>query len=399
VAVTRALHTWQAVALVAMAVGCEPSTPTQVLVVFEADEAVRSRGGSLRIDVFNAERQRQAWDISLVEGAPGATTFPVTLPLVPKNDDASRDFEVVGEVLDEAGAVFARQRAVSGYVDGELREVVLRFGADCVEVLCGFRTTCLSGTCEDACFDPTPRGRGGEHRPCEQPVDGGTTADAGVDAGPVDPTGCDDVHAGRVFCDGFEEDVAARWERVRQTNGTITRVDGPVYRGTSALEAQSTDGSAFVYVASDALDGATGDVWARFYAHVPADQEIVRLNLLYMGEEESPFGGTEVGLTDGGRLFASARPDEAMVETPTAEFPFGQWVCIEVHLFMDATAGSVELFMNDEAVGMASMVDTFPVSGFQTINAGLGLTVADQPPVAVALDELVADGARIGCDP
>lgn len=386
------MRLWVSLALASLALAaCERATPTQVLVVFEADDAISAVGRRLHIEVTNDEGATRVWDVDLRADQPMATTFPVTLPLVPRDRDASRTYDVVADVVDEAGAVAARQRVRSGYVASELREIRVRFTGDCAGTLCDRGTTCRAARCVDACVRPARRGDPALHA-CEVP-DAGVQPDAGLDE-----TGCDDAHTGALFCDGFEAPLPGAWDDLRETEGVLTRLGAPAYRGAFSLEARTTAGSARVFARSDAIAGVTPDLYVRLYAYVPSGQEIVELNLIYAGEGGAPYGGVVLGIMDGGRVFARGLPAAMQLVTEDTPVAWDRWVCLEAHVAMHATEGSVELWVDDEHRGRLDGIDTFPVTGVAGMNAAIGLTVAEQPPIRVIVDEIVASAARIGCD-
>lgn len=162
--------------------GCrEPTIATQVIVRFEADEALATRASALRLIVFRQDAER--WERT--ERLGGTLSLPVTLPLEPRDGDASRSFHVVGELLDADGGVFATERAIGGYLRGERRYVTLRFVASCVGRRCADDERCFAGACASACVDPStepPHSEPTRPVPCENAMDAGV-ADAGADAG------------------------------------------------------------------------------------------------------------------------------------------------------------------------------------------------------------------------
>ena len=133
--------------------GCDPGVATQVLVTVDADEASRARATSVRITVIPPDGE----PIERVEplvGSDARLSLPFTQPLHPKDDDASRRFHIVVELLDEAGP-FARSVAIGGYTEGERREVRLLFTEGCHGVLaCAETQTCFDGACAPACVEP-----------------------------------------------------------------------------------------------------------------------------------------------------------------------------------------------------------------------------------------------------
>jgi alpha-tubulin suppressor-like RCC1 family protein len=115
----------------------------------------------------------------------GEVSFPAVVPLLPRGGDAERRFEVVAELEDDGGVVFAGQRVIAGFVPGELREVWIRFEAACAGVLdCAAGTTCVAGVCEPACMVPVPVGADPQRVACPEPgcaaAEDGTACDGGT---------------------------------------------------------------------------------------------------------------------------------------------------------------------------------------------------------------------------
>jgi len=97
----------------------EPDTATQVLVRFEADAAAAARAASLRVEITAVGDGEILFDER--RAVPAEVTLPATVPVVPRDGDASRRFRVVGELSD------ATVTDEVGFVEGELREVTLTF--------------------------------------------------------------------------------------------------------------------------------------------------------------------------------------------------------------------------------------------------------------------------------
>ena len=132
---------------------CSGDPATQTLVFLHAAPETAPSADELRVTVTSE----------------GATVFgpradPVDrgetrlaqIPLVPKDDDATRSFEVHAELLS-AGEPVAEVRVQAGYVRGELRELHVWFDPACEGVLdCGEGRTCSDGRCVASCYDPEP---------------------------------------------------------------------------------------------------------------------------------------------------------------------------------------------------------------------------------------------------
>lgn len=167
------------------------STPTQVVVGFEAETAVAERATSIRVRLYRDDVTSAFYDESVDANA---FDFPARVPVLPTGDEMQR-FVVLGELSDAEG-VFSTVRAETRFVPGELRYVWLRFEDACTDNACSEGTSCRAGLCQGACVvagsddvRPTPS------RACEGVIrDGGVdgaVSDAGVDTGPSPDTGVD----------------------------------------------------------------------------------------------------------------------------------------------------------------------------------------------------------------
>lgn len=390
---------------------CGP-TPTQVIVIFDADLGVREDGERLRIDLVPTAGERRTWDLPLVAGETGATSFPVRLPLIPRGGDPSRTYLIVADVLDGDGAVIARQRVSSGYVRDELRYIRVHFSDVCGDELCAVGTTCIDGDCVDDCALPASSPEA-ERMACET-ADAGT-ADAAVDVGPDAglPSSCDG-DAGYIFCSGFEAE--SEWLDLTTEGGDSTLgpfLDPP--RGRWALEALVTDtGVAQLGVATYAqIDTTATELYARFYVKVPSSfQPETFIHLLFLGSTDACFPGLLMGLTpEGGasgapmHLFSQFQTDfrsmGACEASPRAvadaAIPLDEWVCVEGHMTF-GPAGRAELWVRDADAVVSDPYDTTVGTHITQLRSGVTLG-APQRMFRVYIDELVIDDSRIGCLP
>lgn len=175
---------------VCLAFACvEPAT--QVLVWVDIPEAsqMRERATRLTVSAFDGDDQLVHTEERRLTGG-AALTPPISISIVPRDDDASRSFRVDVSLMDDAGE-FAHQTAEATFVEHELREIRLRFDDACLGVTCSFGRTCIEGTCERACFDPAPAGETTRSQPGSCPCECACAGDTCVDgfcipARPVD---------------------------------------------------------------------------------------------------------------------------------------------------------------------------------------------------------------------
>ncbi|MEM9194980.1 MAG: hypothetical protein AAGF12_37730 [Myxococcota bacterium] len=142
------------VALCFVLSSCGDDPQSQTIVYLYADADVATTAETLRVTVV----------------AEGATVFGprergldrsvrrvARIPLIPRNGDANRSFEVIAELLDGGGAVLAELRVGGGYVTGELRDIHAVFDPECVGLpSCGEGRTCFAGECVSACYEAQP---------------------------------------------------------------------------------------------------------------------------------------------------------------------------------------------------------------------------------------------------
>jgi hypothetical protein len=136
---------------IAWLAGCSTVPATQVIVEVDA-EPFFTRQAALRLEVWNEERARTEVSVALAEAS-----FPIRLPLVPRDGDSSRTFEVMATAIDAAGNSLARTRVLGGYVEDELRTIELVLEESCVGVDCEPSQRCVAGACVDACDRTTGR--------------------------------------------------------------------------------------------------------------------------------------------------------------------------------------------------------------------------------------------------
>jgi alpha-tubulin suppressor-like RCC1 family protein len=142
-----------AVVLGLLAIRCQPTTATQVLVRFAADSELRTRATRLNVEVWSQEGELV---LERDKALSGSESELARVPVIPRDEDASRFFSVRGELFDSAGQSLGVERAMLGYVEDELTEVLLVFDAACSTVEdCGDGRRCQAGSCVGSCVDPS----------------------------------------------------------------------------------------------------------------------------------------------------------------------------------------------------------------------------------------------------
>ena len=131
-------------------------TATEVLVRVDADPTTLARTARVHVRVWNHEDEVRLDRVVRVQGEGADTTLPLTIPLVPRGNDASRAWRAHVEAFDEDGRKFNEVRAISTYVADRIFEVRLRLEDACIDQLtCAEDQTCRRGECTDAHVEPT----------------------------------------------------------------------------------------------------------------------------------------------------------------------------------------------------------------------------------------------------
>ena len=257
-------------------------------------------------------------------------------------------------------------------------------------------------------MDAGPSREGG---PRDAGVDASRTdapgVDAGVDAGEALDGGPDSVcseaaGASAYFCDGFElGDGFDGWNRgPYESDGTATRTS-EAYRGGSALRAETLVERGFAAVGTTFLPVTVdGELWLRAYYYVPSGWEAYHLDLGSVRSLSEPFTGIALAL--GSEDFAYLYVDEIAMPFygGSVVLPRDAWACVEVHVVVSDTAGSVELLIDGaRVVASDSPIDTLPPGGFGFVDVGVPYTDEGQEGTTVLVDEVAVGPLRIPCDP
>lgn len=321
---------------------------------------------------------------------------------------------IAGLALGTAGCVLAP-------VDLTGRPCPCAQGWSCVEGVC--RPEGSAG--EDA---GTPRDAGADAARDGGPVDAAqldaSAADAEVadaeapdaeapDAGPADagapdggpgPTRCDDLHAGAIFCDGFEWVYPAGrtgWDWDLLEDGNVdTVVDPTPYLGERALRATTTVAGGRAAIGATLPDAIVdGEMWLRAFFYIPAAQAIsAGLSLLYIGAEDGS-AGIAFQAYGGGRASVWIGTQDRWEGTETP-LPRDVWTCLQLHVVVDDAAGEVELYLDDVLITVPFTGDTLPLGagGFRDVEAGIEFSNASQGPTTLYVDEVVLSRTRVPCE-
>jgi hypothetical protein len=142
--------------MLATSCGEDSGGVTQTVVIVDAEPGVRAATRVLVIEVnsLGADGPERVKERTL-RAEDGELEWPWLLGLVPKDDDATREFEVVATARDADDGFVAQARARSGFVKGEKRALMLLLQDACIGVDgCADDETCHDGECADAYVDP-----------------------------------------------------------------------------------------------------------------------------------------------------------------------------------------------------------------------------------------------------
>jgi len=221
-----------------------------------------------------------------------------------------------------------------------------------------------------------------------------TTPDAASEAGSADPcSGRSDLS----LCDGFES-AAGNWSDIA-LNGSITRSTLQARSGSTSARATtgSASGSNRARFETQAFAQLKqGDIWARAYYYLPSSVTIdTYFSIMQLREAVSPYFGCSLVIRPtlidlGGSITARFKTLEA--------FPRDQWTCVELHVQIDASAGTCEGYVDGMIATSSSAGNTLPAQGYSNLDVGICATEASQGPLEIYVDDVAAGTTRIGCD-
>lgn len=233
--------------------------------------------------------------------------------------------------------------------------------------------------------------------------DAGTDAgsDAGSDAGEADAgrpdSECDGTLSDAIFCDGFDDASGfTAWSGgTSETDGNVSRVTDPVYRGSGALRAETTATAGDAFLRSGSLTTVgSGPYWLRFYAYFPASSPLSHADVAAIYSSTSSTDSAVFVYTDTARLWIG---ETETTVTSTDTLPRDTWTCFQVRLAVSDTDGEAELFMDGTSLGSVA-TDTRPGSGYDGLAAGITYSADSQEPTVVYLDEIAVGTSPLPCD-
>jgi hypothetical protein len=230
--------------------------------------------------------------------------------------------------------------------------------------------------------------------PTETNGDGGGGGDAGGDAATVS---CVTSHPTALFCDGFEQ--MESWDYTVIDFGRADIATTRAYHGARALEIETFAiadykaarwGKNFLFASL-----ATGDVYVRAYYWMSSTTVITdQASIMVIGNFAPPYPSAHAVLV----------PDELFLNVSGIssgapfEFPRDRWVCFQLHVFIDGTAGFGEAFVDGVQIMRTPAGDSTVMGGYTNMDIGVHYATPAQQGVTMWIDEVVADTSPIGCD-
>lgn len=228
-------------------------------------------------------------------------------------------------------------------------------------------------------------------------------ADAAPDGGDDRRTRCDDVLAGALFCDGFEDTdlaggVLGPWsDTLLRRGGNLETIEDPIREGTRALQAFSRMGGGRAAVTATfdppVFDGA---LWVREWLYLPASAVIDTVSLLYVGNADGSEG-TALQTYDGGLVSGWIGPS-AQWQGTMAPLPRDRWTCLQYRIDVADAGGALELYVDGVSVGRQEGFDTLASGGYTSLEAGIEYTGDAQEPLTLYIDEVAVGRERMPCE-
>lgn len=234
-------------------------------------------------------------------------------------------------------------------------------------------------------------------------TDSGTT-DSGT-ADPVKPIWTEDCPGipEVLFCDDFEDgDISTKWDTPIHMRGSTARTTDQKHAGTYAMRATTSASTSTVQSRArlpvQALGHRkSGDLWARYFYYLPSSVTLTqKFSTGVISEHEDPFFGFSVVIYPDGVGLESGLQESKNTSTT---FPRDTWVCVEMHVRVDASAGSFELYMDSTLIptGFTSL-DTLPDQGYTNFEIGVHYADFNQGAITVYTDDVKLGTSRLGCN-
>jgi hypothetical protein len=220
-----------------------------------------------------------------------------------------------------------------------------------------------------------------------------------VDMRPPGDSLCYGPFAARRICEGFELPTIPPIWTANVRDGTVTRVAAPTFRGLGALEGSALASGGVGFVSRPGLGGlASGSVYISARVRVPAGVPLAGVTTLGVF---GASGGISVLLMDIGLAVVVRATSAPEVVVTGGANPYvlqrDVWHCVQLAVGISGTDGSVRLTVDGLLAVEGGTLNTAPSGGFDAALAGVIYSDAQQQPIRVGIDELVADHSAIPC--
>ena len=239
-------------------------------------------------------------------------------------------------------------------------------------------------------------------------VDSDSSSDSGTDAEAPDATladsstssgntACNDAFLDALQCHSFDEFLPG-WTPSDE-NSSIEISTDEVYRGTSSARASAGDGRSKAFVQEGwGTPLFSGPLYFRGYFYIP-ETPVPNFDWTLMAFQEtvSPYDGISVRIEGDALVIHAPLPGNGARARATQPFPTERWMCIQVAIDINASAGSVQVHVDGELHAEMLNRPTAVASGFGMMFKGIGWGGAGDP-IVVYMDETIVDTSPIPCD-
>jgi hypothetical protein len=204
------------------------------------------------------------------------------------------------------------------------------------------------------------------------------------------------------LCEDFESGVldGKTWKAV-QNKGTATIDTSRAARGSKASVHVHVDpgGDTMVgLVETKTFPALQKKLYARAYLYIPGAMATSlftgdRHSRLIYAQGANPYGEYALGVWNGGLIQNHYSPTDDSQDTKMLP-PFDRWFCLEYEL--DAATGNVRAYLDDAEI-TALRHDGWPATNVGSLMFGVDRYGTFSVAEDIWFDDLVVDGARIGC--
>lgn len=140
----------------------------QVLVHLRAEDGLMERAAAIEVLIFDNDGFIASDFRFQLAGDRPEAALPTTVPVSPRDGDASRTFSLRAVLLDADGDELAVQQVATGFVADSRRHITLVFTESCGP--CANDERCLDGTCVTECADSSEAESADSSPPGECPI-------------------------------------------------------------------------------------------------------------------------------------------------------------------------------------------------------------------------------------